>query len=71
MIHDPERCTGCRTCQMVCSLVHEGECGPFSRRLSLSFRGPEAKAVFTPECDGCARCTAYCPYRALEKGVGG
>lgn len=66
MIHHAHLCTGCRTCQLVCSLFHEGECSPSLSRVALAFKGGEAGATFLPECDACARCAAYCPYGALE-----
>ncbi|MBC7246708.1 MAG: hypothetical protein H5T73_02860 [Actinobacteria bacterium] len=66
MIHHAESCAGCRNCQLVCSLFHEGECGPSLSRIRLDVKGVAVSAVFLPECDECARCAAYCPYGALE-----
>ena len=68
MIHDGEKCTACRTCQLVCSLSHDGECNPSLARIILHEDGLRMRAEFTPDCDECARCARYCPYGALEKG---
>lgn len=67
MRHSAERCTGCRTCQLVCSLSHDGECGPGPSRVILHAEGLRLRAEFTPQCDECARCARYCPYGAMEK----
>lgn len=66
MIHHPDRCTGCRTCQMVCSLLHRKDCGPAASRIVLAFQDLEVRATFTSDCDRCARCVSFCPSGALE-----
>lgn len=68
MLFLAEQCTGCRTCQLVCSLTHEGECGPSLARLVLRAKGLQFEAEFTPACDECAKCAAFCPYGAIERG---
>jgi Fe-S-cluster-containing dehydrogenase component len=68
MIHSAERCTGCRNCQLICSLLHDGECSPSLARVILRPEGLRMHAEFTADCDECARCARYCPYGALEKG---
>lgn len=69
LIHHPDRCTGCRTCQMVCSVTHGGSCGPSGSRITLDFRGLEVVAAFGVDCDRCARCASTCPTGALERGM--
>ncbi len=68
MIHSAEKCTGCLTCQLVCSLSHHGECNPSQACIVMRKDGLICKADFTADCDECARCARYCPYGALEKG---
>jgi Fe-S-cluster-containing hydrogenase component 2 len=68
MIHSVEKCTACRTCQLVCSLYHDGECNPSLARVVLHAEGLRVRAEFTAECDECARCARYCTYGAIEKG---
>ncbi|MDY6793766.1 MAG: hypothetical protein SWK76_00575 [Actinomycetota bacterium] len=61
-------CTGCRVCQLICSLTHEGQCNLSLSRVAIKQEGLDFSAEFTPECDECARCARYCPYRAIVKG---
>ena len=68
MIYTEERCTGCRTCQLVCSLYHVGQSDPSRARVILRADELRMRAVFAPDCDECARCAKYCPYGAMEKG---
>jgi carbon-monoxide dehydrogenase iron sulfur subunit len=68
MIHNADMCTACRTCQLICSLSHDGECSPCLARIVLHADGLWMRAEFTADCDECARCARYCPYGALEKG---
>ncbi len=67
MIFIAERCSGCRTCQLVCSLCHEGECNPLLARLAGKPRGTMVSMEFAPLCDGCALCAELCPYGAIEE----
>ena len=69
-MYRPDNCSGCRICALVCSLTHEGTCSPFSSRLFVRADGPSIYLEFSPECDECARCAAYCPCGALEKETG-
>jgi len=71
MIQLEERCIGCMTCQLVCSLSHHGECNPSLAYIRLEREGSRTRAAFTPECDECARCAKYCPREAIERGETG
>jgi carbon-monoxide dehydrogenase iron sulfur subunit len=68
MIFVAERCTGCRICQLMCSLAHDGECNPSLSRVIIEDENLRFHAEFTPDCDECARCAVYCPYGAIERG---
>jgi len=35
IVHDPQHCTGCGLCDLMCSLYHEGEQGPALSRSEL------------------------------------
>ncbi|MBC7231402.1 MAG: 4Fe-4S binding protein [Actinobacteria bacterium] len=62
-----ERCTGCETCRLICSLYHDGTCDPSLARLEGERLGPSQKLAFLPHCDGCAVCADFCPYGAIEE----
>jgi Fe-S-cluster-containing dehydrogenase component len=35
IVVDPEKCGECHICEMICSLVKEGECNPAKSRISI------------------------------------
>ncbi|BAF58790.1 MAG: 4Fe-4S dicluster domain-containing protein [Pelotomaculum sp.] len=72
MIHktllvDPAKCTGCRTCEMACSLRHEAKCSPLlSRTRVIKF---EAKGLnFPTVCAHCSKphCMTACTQGAIR-----
>lgn len=65
---NPELCTGCRTCEMVCSLDKEGECNPAKSRikvLTLLKDGIDIPA-FCQHCEY-APCLDVCPINAVKR----
>jgi len=62
----PERCSGCRLCEVVCALSHEGTIWPEASRIRVFERFPGA---CTPnvcvQCDP-APCVESCPAGALS-----
>jgi Fe-S-cluster-containing hydrogenase component 2 len=57
-------CSGCKICELVCSLVHEGECNPsFSRIKIISFEFVRRFAIFCVRCLE-AKCIEICPQNA-------
>lgn len=68
IVHDPNLCAGCRTCEIVCSLSHHGK---VDRHLSNIFittdwlGGYISKAEVCKQCAG-AECVAVCPTKALH-----
>ncbi|MBW2285328.1 MAG: 4Fe-4S dicluster domain-containing protein [Deltaproteobacteria bacterium] len=71
---NPTACTGCRECEMVCSLVHFGECNP--DRSAIRVLRKEAHGLVAPlplVCQHCDRpaCVPACPADALTRTESG
>ena len=66
IVHN-EKCTGCRTCEIVCSLVNEGICNPSLARLKVNYDPftAETKIEIGPRCVVCQECIKWCPTEAL------
>ena len=65
---DPERCTGCRLCEMVCAVKHTGSSNP--KRSRIRVVKWEDKGVYLPNnCRQCrkAPCMDACPEEALRR----
>ncbi|MCY0867925.1 MAG: 4Fe-4S dicluster domain-containing protein [Desulfurococcus sp.] len=63
---DPLRCTGCRLCEIACSLTHEGSIWPSASRIQVYEPYPGAPVPVT-----CVQCEDYpcvqsCPFNALK-----
>jgi len=61
-----ERCTGCRLCEMVCSLSHEGEMDLGVSRIQID---PSSESYFQPRiCLQCQECppSEVCPNEAFQ-----
>lgn len=62
-----EKCVGCRTCEMVCSLKHESEVSPFQSRIKV-FKWEETAHAVPVNCRQCedAPCQKVCPTKAIS-----
>ncbi|MCR4402873.1 MAG: 4Fe-4S dicluster domain-containing protein [Firmicutes bacterium] len=62
---DPAKCTGCRNCELACSIGHFGVFNPRRARIHVLRRGSGEEIRV---CDHCEEhpCTAACKRRALE-----
>lgn len=70
LVVDAGKCTGCRTCEMVCSLLHEGKCGPQLSRVRVIKW--EALGISVPAtCADCTKpyCMLVCPVGAVTENA--
>jgi len=67
IVVDPKLCTGCETCETVCSFVHYGEFNPILSRIHRVRIEPVFNIALS--CQKCedAPCVRACPEKALEK----
>jgi Fe-S-cluster-containing dehydrogenase component len=68
--YDPQLCTGCRYCEVVCAVWHYQRIEVNRSRIRILFRDAEAAerfaAVHCQHCDD-PICAAVCPSEALRK----
>ena len=65
---DPEKCTGCRNCELICSVRHFGVSNPALSRIQVVKW--EHIGVYVPmSCQQCedAPCAAVCPKEAIRR----
>jgi len=65
---DYEKCTGCRLCEQVCSVKHEGVSNPARSRIKIVKWEWEGRYV-PMGCQQCesAPCMAVCPVKAISR----
>jgi carbon-monoxide dehydrogenase iron sulfur subunit len=65
---DYAKCTGCRTCELVCSVKHEGAANPSKSRIKIVKW--EWEGLYVPmSCQQCvdAPCMEVCPVKAIAR----
>ncbi|RLB08199.1 MAG: 4Fe-4S dicluster domain-containing protein [Deltaproteobacteria bacterium] len=65
---DYQKCTGCRLCELICSVKHEGVSNPSRSRIKIMKW--ESEGLYVPmSCQQCqdAPCVAVCPVKALTR----
>jgi Fe-S-cluster-containing hydrogenase component 2 len=65
---DYEKCTGCRLCELVCAVKHDGISNPVRSRIKVMKW--EAEGLYIPmSCQQCqdAPCLIGCPVKAISK----
>ena len=70
VVPHPEKCCGCHTCEVICTLVNDGECKPSIARLHVVFDqfSGESQIEITNRCVLCMECIRWCPTEALSAG---
>ncbi len=70
LVYNQEKCTGCRSCVVGCSLYHDGECGKVLSRVAIVRNDVQGES-FIVGCDGCkdAPCVGVCPTGACYMDV--
>ena len=70
LVIDPENCTGCKICELVCSMKFEGVYNP--KRSIIKVLRNENLNVYIPVLkmgclgENCSECVQGCPTNALE-----
>ena len=67
---DTSKCTGCRMCEVACSLKHVEECNPERSRIRVIRTEEEGQLEFVPStCMQCetAMCELVCPTGAIAR----
>lgn len=67
---DPSKCTGCRMCEVGCSLKHLGECNPERSLIRVIKTEEDGQLHFIPlTCMQCetAMCELVCPTGAISR----
>lgn len=67
---NPTQCVGCRTCEIVCSLGHDGQCQPALSRIHTDYDPTKTLAKLAVMADVCRQCNMAdcylaCAYDAL------
>ena len=65
---DYQKCTGCRLCELVCSVSHDGKSNPARSRIRVMKW--EAEGLYIPmSCQQCqdAPCLNVCPVKAIAR----
>ncbi len=68
MIVDPQKCTGCRNCELVCSVKHNGVSNPSLARIHI-VKWDDERFYMPMHCQHCkdAPCMAVCPKDAIYR----
>ena len=63
-----QKCTGCRTCELVCSVKHDGVVNPMRSRIKV-MKWEEEGLYIPMSCQQCqdAPCMNVCPVKAISR----
>jgi ferredoxin len=64
----PEKCSGCLSCQLACSLAYDKILCPLKARIIINWIGDVERTIsFTDLCNNCGICVQYCNFGALKE----
>ncbi|MGE4298496.1 MAG: 4Fe-4S dicluster domain-containing protein [Desulfovibrionaceae bacterium] len=66
LVTDPTTCVGCRTCEIVCSLGHDGVCQPSLSRINTTYDPLHSLAMLAVMPNTCRQCNMADCYLACE-----
>ena len=68
LVSDPKKCTGCKLCELACSVRQEGECNPTQSRIHIIDWNNQGifLPVFCQQCED-GPCMAACPNNAIYR----
>jgi carbon-monoxide dehydrogenase iron sulfur subunit len=71
LLIDQQKCTGCRLCELVCSVFHTGTCNPSRSRIKV-LKWEDAGFCLPVTCNHCEKpfCVEVCPTKACHKEPG-
>jgi len=68
LVLNPKECSGCRTCEVVCSLVHVGTCNPARSGINIWEKDSIDVPIFCLQCEEPrAYCQDICPLNAISR----
>jgi len=62
-----ERCSGCRACELVCSMRNFSEPNPKKSAIRISGAFPAPGRFSITYCDQCGTCAEVCPAEAIQE----
>ena len=70
LLIDHEKCTGCRLCELVCSVFHNGSSNPSRSRIKV-VKWEDVGFYLPTTCQNCEKpfCVEVCPTKACHKDV--
>ena len=63
---NPETCSGCEACQLVCTLHNFKETNPWKAMLRVSGKFPVPGKYHVDVCNQCGECAKVCPVDAIS-----